>query len=392
MRPPRPPQSFFVWLLFLSLGACGQTGKTSEGQESPPSDAPVLHSVRPPVRPGIEVLLTDSLHLLQGKRVGLITNHSAVDRFGVHDIDLLAGATDFELVALFSPEHGIRGEEEGGISIQDQTDERSGLPVHSLYGETRKPTPAMLEGLDLLLYDIQDIGARYFTYVSTMARAMEAAGEAGIPFLVLDRPNPIGGVAVQGTVLDPEFSTFVGLYPVPMRHGMTSGELARMFVGEFGVQAELTVIPVEGWARGMTFEETNLPWIPPSPNMPSVESAIHYTGTCLFEGTTISVGRGTDMAFQVVGAPWLNPDSLAEAMAAYEIPESESNRSASLRRTPGTGSSVARKVTGFDSRPWTRTTMRPWSPWPSWWRPDGCRGTTGNGESPTSIDWPARIG
>lgn len=320
MRPQRPPQSFFMWFLFLALGACGQTGNASEGQESTASDAPVLHSVRPPVRPGIEVLLTDSLHLLQGKRVGLITNHTAMDQTGVHDIDLLAGATDFDLVALFSPEHGIRGEAEGGISIESQTDERSGLPIHSLYGETRKPTPAMLEGLDVLLYDIQDIGARYFTYVSTMARAMEAAGEAGIPFLVLDRPNPIGGVAVQGTVLDPDFSTFVGLYPVPMRHGMTSGELARMYVGEFGVQVDLTVIPVEGWTRGMTFEETNLPWIPPSPNMPSVESAIHYTGTCLFEGTTISVGRGTDMAFQVVGAPWLDPDSLAAAMAAYDIP------------------------------------------------------------------------
>jgi uncharacterized protein YbbC (DUF1343 family) len=320
MRPQRPPQSFFLWFLILTLVACGQKGNASEGQGVAASDAPVLHSVRPPVRPGIEVLLTDSLHLLQGKRVGLITNHSAMDRVGVHDIDLMAGATDFDLVALFSPEHGIRGEAEGGISIESQTDERSGLPIHSLYGETRKPTPAMLEGLDLLLYDIQDIGARYFTYVSTMARAMEAAGEAGIPFLVLDRPNPVGGVAVQGTVLDPDFSTFVGLYPVPMRHGMTSGELARMYVGEFGVQVDLTVIPVEGWTRGMTFEESNLPWVAPSPNMPSVESAIHYTGTCLFEGTPISVGRGTEMAFQVVGAPWLDPDSLARAMAAYAIP------------------------------------------------------------------------
>jgi uncharacterized protein YbbC (DUF1343 family) len=241
------------------------------------------------------------------------------------------------MVALFSPEHGIRGDEEGGIRVEDQTDERSGLPVHSLYGETRKPTPDMLQGLDVLLYDIQDIGARYFTYVSTMAMAMEAAGEAGIPFVVLDRPNPIGGVAVQGNVLDPEFSTFVGLYPVPMRHGMTSGELARLYVGEFGVQVDLTVIPVEGWTRAMTFEETDLPWIPPSPNMPSVESAIHYTGTCLFEGTTISVGRGTGMAFQVVGAPWLDPDSLAEAMAAYDIPGVRIEPVSFTPRNPGDG-------------------------------------------------------
>jgi uncharacterized protein YbbC (DUF1343 family) len=269
-----------------------------------------------------------------------------MDRAGVHDIDLLSGATDFDLVSLFSPEHGIRGEAEGGISIESQTDERSGLPVHSLYGETRKPTPEMLEDLDILLYDIQDIGARYFTYVSTMARAMEAAGEAGIPFLVLDRPNPIGGVAVQGTVLDPEFSSFVGMFPVPMRHGMTSGELARMYVGEFGLQVDLTVIPVEGWTRSMAFEETDIPWVPPSPNMPSVESAIHYTGTCLFEGTTISVGRGTDMAFQVVGAPWLDPDSLAEAMAAYAIPGVGIEPVSFVPENPGDGKFGGQEVFG----------------------------------------------
>lgn len=337
MRPQRPPQSLYTLVLVLALGACGQTGNASGDQGSAGSDAPVLHSVRPPVRPGIEVLLTDSIHLLQGKRVGLITNQTAMDRAGVHDIDLLTAATGFELVALFSPEHGIRGEAEGGISIESQTDERSGLPIYSLYGETRKPTPEMLEGLDILLYDIQDIGARYFTYVSTMAKAMEAAGEAGIPFLVLDRPNPIGGVAVQGTVLDPEFSTFVGLFPVPMRHGMTSGELARMYVGEFGVQVDLTVIPAEGWTRSMPFDETGIPWVAPSPNMPSVESAIHYTGTCLFEGTSISVGRGTDMAFQVVGAPWLNSDSLAEAMAAYDIPGVRIEPISFVPENPGDG-------------------------------------------------------
>jgi uncharacterized protein YbbC (DUF1343 family) len=195
----------------------------------------------------------------------------------------------------------------------------------------------MLEGLDALLFDIQDVGARYYTYVSTMALAMEAAGEAGIPFLVLDRPNPIGGIAVQGTVLDPEFATFVGLFPVPMRHGMTAGELARLYVGEFGIQVDLKVVPMEGWKREMTFGDTHLPWVAPSPNMPSVESALHYPGTCLFEGTNISVGRGTEIAFQLVGAPWLSGDSLAAALAEYEIPGIEFQAIRFTPENPGDG-------------------------------------------------------
>jgi uncharacterized protein YbbC (DUF1343 family) len=271
------------------------------------------------VRPGIEVLLSDSLHLVRGRRVGLVTNHTGVDREGRTDIDLLAERPEVELVALFSPEHGIRGEERAGAAIESGTDERTGLPIHSLYGKTRKPTPEMLEGIDVLLFDMQDIGARYYTYVSTMAKAMEAAGEAGIPFVVLDRPNPIRGDVVQGAVLDTAFSTFVGLYPVPMRHGLTPGELARMYVGAFGVEADLRVVPVEGWRRSMSFDETGLPWIPPSPNMPSLQSALAYPGTCLFEGTPISVGRGTDSAFQLIGAPWLEGAALAESLNAYGL-------------------------------------------------------------------------
>jgi uncharacterized protein YbbC (DUF1343 family) len=250
----------------------------------------------------------------------LVTNHTGIDRARVPGIDLLAEAEGVELVALFSPEHGIRGEAEGGVSIESGRDARTGLPIHSLYGETEKPTPEMLEGVEVLLFDIQDVGARYYTYISTMARAMEAAGEAGIPFVVLDRPNPISGTAVQGNVLDPAFASFVGLYPVPMRHGMTPGELARLFAGEFGIEADLHVVPVDGWTREMPFAETGLPWVPPSPNMPSVESALHYPGTCLFEGTPISVGRGTGMAFEVVGAPWLDGETLAAALRAYGIP------------------------------------------------------------------------
>ncbi|MCK5649888.1 MAG: DUF1343 domain-containing protein, partial [Gemmatimonadetes bacterium] len=320
MRPKRGPQSSVLLTLLPALLACGPGGNASSGRESIIPDLPVLHPIPTPVRPGLEVLLSDSIHLIQGLRVGLITNHTGIDSRRAHGIDRLVEIPDVELVALFSPEHGIRGEAEGGVGIQSQGDERTGLPIHSLYGQTRKPTPEMLEGLEALLFDIQDVGARYYTYVSTMALAMEAAGEAGIPFLVLDRPNPIGGIAVQGTVLDPEFATFVGLFPVPMRHGMTAGELARLYVGEFGIQVDLKVIPVEGWKREMTFGDTNLPWVAPSPNMPSVESALHYPGTCLFEGTNISLGRGTDEAFQILGAPWVDGESLVRALDEYHIP------------------------------------------------------------------------
>jgi uncharacterized protein YbbC (DUF1343 family) len=253
--------------------------------------------------------------------VGLVTNHTAIDRGRVHAIDRLVETPGVELVALFSPEHGIRGEELGGVDIEGDIDQPTGLIIHSLYLEkNRKPTPEMLEGIDALLFDIQDVGARYYTYLSTMARAMEAAGESGIPFFVLDRPNPIGGTAVQGNVLDPAFSSFVGLFPVPMRHGMTPGEMARMYVGEFGIQVDLHVIPLDGWKRDMLFSETGLPWVPPSPNMPSLESALHYPGMCLFDASNISVGRGTGRAFQVLGAPWLDAEVLAAVAQSHQIP------------------------------------------------------------------------
>ncbi len=271
-------------------------------------------------RPGIEVLLADSIHLVEGRRAGLVTNHTGIDRRGVSTIDLLHRDARLELVALYSPEHGIRGEAEAGELVDSGMDPSTGLPIHSLYGATRKPTPEMLEGVEVLLFDIQDIGARYYTYVYTMALAMEAAGEAGIPFVVLDRPNPIGGAEVQGNVLDPAFASFVGMYPIPMRHGMTPGELARLLQGEFGVDVELGVAPLSGWSRGDWFTDTGLPWVAPSPNMPSVESARHYPGTCLFEGTNLSVGRGTPIAFQQIGAPWLDGEALAANLAAYGLP------------------------------------------------------------------------
>lgn len=298
------------------------------------------------VRPGIEVLLSDSLDLVRGRRVGLITNHTGRDRNGASSIDLLADHPEVELVALYSPEHGIRGSAEAGVSVADGVDARTGLPVHSLYGETRAPNDEMLEGIEVLLFDIQDVGARYYTYLSTMALAMEAAGERGIPFVVLDRPNPIGGDPVQGNVLDPEYSTFVGLYPVPMRHGLTAGEFARMAVGEFGVRVELSVAVADGWRRTMPYEDTGIPWIAPSPNMPSVESALHYPGTCLFEGTPISVGRGTDRAFQQVGAPWLDGAELAARLQALGVPGVRFAAVSFVPENPGDGKFGGEEVRG----------------------------------------------
>ena len=272
------------------------------------------------VRPGIEVLLSDSIHLVRGKRVGLITNHSGMDHTGTSTIDLLNDNPDVQLVALYAPEHGIRGIENAGADIAESVDEKTGIPVHSVYGASVRFPQEMLEGVDVLLFDIQGVGVRYYTYPSTMAYGMQAAGEKGIPFIVLDRPNPIRGDVVQGNVLDPAFSSFVGMYPVPMRHGMTNAELARMLVGEFGIHVDLKVVPMDGWRRDMTFDQTGLPWVKPSPSMPTLESALAYAGTCLFEATPISVGRGSEHAYQWVGAPWLDGDELAAALNARGIP------------------------------------------------------------------------
>ena len=301
----------------MVLGALGTGGCRANDSNSGagPEEEDLTASGHAQVLPGIDVLLADSLELVRGRRVGLITNRSGVSGAGRSTIDLLHESPGVRLVALFAPEHGIRADAPEGAAIADGRDPTTGLPVFSLYGQTTAPTPEMLAEIDIMVFDIQDIGARYYTYVSTMARAMAAAGATGVPFVVLDRPNPLGA-AVQGPVLDPAYSSFVGLYPVPVRHGMTVGELARLFVGEFGIEVDLTVVPVRGWRSGDWFDDTGLPWIPPSLNMPTLESAAHYPGTCLFEGTNISTGRGSEEAFRMLGAPWLDGPAWSDRINA----------------------------------------------------------------------------
>lgn len=255
-----------------------------------------------------------------GRRLGLITNHTGIDRRGVSSIDRLAHSRSFDLVALFAPEHGLRGVAGPGDRVESGRDPRTNLPVHSLYGDTRSPTPEMLRDIDVLLFDMQDVGARQYTYISTMALAMQSAARQGIPFFVLDRPNPVGGVIVEGGILDPDFSSFVGIYPIPSRHGMTVGELARFFNDRFEIGADLTVIEMEGWRREMWFDETGLPWVNPSPNIRSLEAAGHYPGTVYLEGTNLSEGRGTDRPFEQTGAPWLRTEEVVGALASGHFP------------------------------------------------------------------------
>ena len=345
MRSAFAPQSLPTLLALVGALGCGPPpdGRAATALEG---------AVSAPVRAGIEVLLDDSLHVVAGRAVGVVTNHTglSVGPGGelLHTIDRLNQRPDVELVAIFGPEHGYRGEAEAGEHVESGRDRVTGLPIHSLYGAAsmRKPTPEMLEGVEVLVFDIQDVGARYYTYVYTMALAMEAAGEAGISFVVLDRPNPIDGVTVQGNVLDPAFATFVGMYAVPMRHGMTPGELARLFVGEFGIDVDLHVVPAQGWRRDMPFEETGLPWVAPSPNMPDVVSALHYPGTCLFEGTSLSVGRGTDRPFQQVGAPWLDGAALAERLNARAVPGVRFEAVVFTPESPGDGKFGGTSVEG----------------------------------------------
>jgi uncharacterized protein YbbC (DUF1343 family) len=283
-----------------------------------PREVPVLDAVRPPVLAGIDVLARDRFALLAGRRVGLITNHTGIDRRRAATIDLLRSAPGVTLVALFSPEHGIRGALDQP-TITDSTDEKSGLPVFSLYGERRAPTPAQLAGIDTLVFDIQDIGCRFYTYVSTMALAMEVAAREGKRFVVLDRPNPIGGETVAGPLREGADS-FTAAHSIPLRHGMTAGELARMIAAERKWSLDLRVVKCSGWKRPQLFDETGLPWINPSPNMRTLAAAILYPGIGMLEFTNLSVGRGTDTPFEIIGAPWIDEAALAAELTAAGIP------------------------------------------------------------------------
>lgn len=271
------------------------------------------------VMTGIDVLVADDFEPLAGARVGLITNHTGVDRDGVSTIRRLYDATNVELISLFSPEHGIAGRLDVPV-IDDSTDRGTGLGIYSLYGETRQPTPAMLADIDTLVFDIQDIGTRFYTYISTLNLALEAAAEHGLRVVVLDRPNPIGGRAVAGPVLDPDRISFVGTHPIPVRHGMTAGELAGLFVAERGLDVELSVVRMRNWTRDMLFDATGLAWIDPSPNMRSLEAALLYPGIGLLETTNLSVGRGTATPFELIGAPWLDGKRLAEQLTNLGLP------------------------------------------------------------------------
>jgi uncharacterized protein YbbC (DUF1343 family) len=278
------------------------------------------------VRTGLDRLLSegaDAAGLTRGARLGLIAHPASVDARARHAADLLREHPDFRLVRLFGPEHGIRGEAQDMEPVSESVDGATGLSVVSLYGDTEaslKPAAEQLQGVDALVHDLQDVGSRYYTFVYTLAYAMEAAAEADIPVVVLDRPNPIGGIEVEGPVLEPAFRSFVGRYPIPVRHGMTTAELAVLFRDACGVRCDLRIVPMSGWRRAFHFEETRLPWVAPSPNMPTPETARVYPGGCLVEGTNLSEGRGTTRPFELAGAPWLDGAALARTLTAERLP------------------------------------------------------------------------
>jgi uncharacterized protein YbbC (DUF1343 family) len=271
------------------------------------------------VRLGSDLLLASTR--LKGARVGVVCNHASLDRGFLHIVDRLASAPDVTLAAIFGPQHGFRSDVQDNMIETAHTDDVTRrVPVYSLYSETREPTAAMLAGLDVLVIDLQDIGARIYTYIYTMANCLRACARHGVRVIVCDRPNPIGGTDVEGALLVQAFESFVGQFPIPMRHGMTIGELARLFNEHFAIGASLEVVKMEGWRREMYADATDLPWVMPSPNMPTLDTAIVYPGTVLFEGILISEGRGTTRPFELIGAPWIEAESFARRMNALELP------------------------------------------------------------------------
>jgi uncharacterized protein YbbC (DUF1343 family) len=268
---------------------------------------------------GLEALLAKPASV-RGQRLGLIANPTSVTSALVHASVAMHRTRGFRLVSLFGPEHGIWADAQDLVEVEDSRDPRTGLPVHSLYGRTRVPTHAMLSGIDALVFDVQDVGSRYYTFIYTMLHAMEACAQHGKRLIVLDRPNPLGGAAVDGNVLDPAFFSFVGNHTLATRHGLTVGELALLFRKERQLDVDLKIVRMRGYDRGMAFEDTGLPWVMPSPNMPTPDTAWVYPGGCLIEGTNLSEGRGTTRPFELVGAPWLDPWALAQALTAEKLP------------------------------------------------------------------------
>lgn len=317
MRPPEmrsPPAGgrivFCAWLVLWAGLICDAAGAgAGERMDS--------------VTVGAAVLAQERFGRYSGKRIGLLVNHTAWagDR---HLIDIVHGEPAVDLAALFAPEHGLRGEAYAGEEVRDGVDTRSGVPVHSLYGEVHAPTAEMLRGIDVLIFDMQDVGARFYTYITTMGLAMQAAARNGVRFVVLDRPNPLGGAYVSGFVMRPEHRSFIGKYSVPIAHGMTVGELAAMVKGEAMLpgleRLELDVVAMEGWKRAMHWPATGLRWIDPSPAIVDYETALIYAGTGLFEATSVNYGRGTDMPFRLIGAPWIDAPQLAEDVNSLALP------------------------------------------------------------------------
>ncbi len=274
---------------------------------------------------GLEVLIKNKFDILQGKRVGLVTNPTGVDNQLVSTVDILHHAPGVKLAALYGPEHGVRGEFTAGEYVDSETDPTTGLPVYSLYGKTRKPSPEMLNDIDILVYDIQDIGSRSYTFISTLGLLMEAASEKGIPVVVLDRPNPLGGVRMEGAVTRPGFFSFVSQFAIPYIHGMTVGELAKFLNGEGlltnGIKCDLRVVKMNGWSRKMLFGDTGLPWVPSSPHVPHGDTPLYYPATGIAgELYAVSIGVGYTIPFQTFAAEWINADSLASALGALKLP------------------------------------------------------------------------
>jgi uncharacterized protein YbbC (DUF1343 family) len=272
------------------------------------------------VKTGIEILLQEKKQILAGARVGAVVHPASVLPSLTHTADALLAEQSIRLVSLFGPQHGARGEKQDNMIESDfYRDPDTGLPVHSLYGATRWPTEEMMHELDVLLFDLQDVGTRVYTFIHTMAYCMQACARYDKSMVVLDRPNPINGEQVEGDLLNPEFSSFVGLYPLPMRHGMTVGELALLYNAEYGIGCRLTIVPMRGWSRSQWFDQTGLPWVLPSPNLPTLDSAIVYPGMVLVEGTLLSEGRGTARPFEFIGAPYIHPRTLADGLREIDL-------------------------------------------------------------------------